>query len=1081
MKTIFTLLLVFTIAGFQFTNATHKPGKKTYPKISINQDGNAYPLKMSNLDIQVEITGNIAVTTYQMVFINNENRILEGELEFPLGEDQAVSRFAMDINGKLREGVVVEKAKGRETFEKIERRRVDPGLLELTQGNVFRSRVYPIPAHGTKAITIAYEQELDYLDGKPFYLLPLQFESKIEQFSLSIEVQKQSFQLSPNKNQIKGLVFSQWNEVYKAHAEFKNYCPEEQLAIELPKQQNGPGVFSESFNEASNYSYFYLVLKPTKQEMTKELPRNICLLWDGSASAGKKDIEKELEVLVGYLKKAGDVNVQVVVFRNATEKPVNFEIKNGDGSSLVRWLRNVTYDGGTQLGCLDLSAYTCDEFILFSDGMSNFGASEMKLSATPVMVINSITKADFSLLKYIAATTGGKFINLNNKAAIEAVSDLTTGHYRFISAYPLQANIAETYPSMPTNFGNTFTLSGKLTGKKGRLVVNFGTGNKIIQSDTVEITAGLSPEKGILRRLWAEKAIAELDIQYEKNKQKITALGKQFGVVTRNTSLIVLETLNDYITNEIVPPADMQDAYYASVNNNKNLLIQENQNHLEDVVRQFQQRQQWWEREPIVYKPQVIVPNEAASSQNPAHQRNRRNKPAMQGTIETANSVITLRQGNGAPGWIYGKVTDEATGEALPGVNVIVVGTTTGVITNYDGDYSINAGIGRTVQFSFVGYKTENVTPGNNTLLDIAMAQEILSLEEIVVVGYGTQRRSDLTGAISSVTPGVSVLQGKIGNTAIAETGNFMEPEKISSIHLNAWDPQAPYLEILKKVATKEIYPTYLNLRKDFENSPSFFLDVADFLNQNQEPELALRVLSNLAELQTEDHQLLRVLAHRLQQLGYLSLAVKTFRDVLKIREEEPQSYRDLALALADDKQPQESLEILYKMICKKWDSRFPGVELIAVGELNNIIAKYNGILDIRQIDKRLIQNLPVDVRVVLNWDADNCDMDLWVTSPDGVKCYYGNKAPVNGGQISNDFTGGYGPEEYMIKKAMNGSYKIEVNYYGSRQMKITGPTTIQVELYTNYGKPTQKKQEITMRLEETKQVVQVGELMFKE
>jgi tetratricopeptide (TPR) repeat protein len=305
------------------------------------------------------------------------------------------------------------------------------------------------------------------------------------------------------------------------------------------------------------------------------------------------------------------------------------------------------------------------------------------------------------------------------------------------------------------------------------------------------------------------------------------------------------------------------------------------------------------------------------------------------------------------------------------------------------------------------------------------------------------------------------------------------EEQPKASIVLNAWDPNALYLSILKQVDKKEIYNTYLELKKEYEKSPSFFLDVADLLYKNQEPELALRVLSNIAELQTENHQLLRVLAHRLQQLKEYTLAVKTFRDVLRIREEEPQSYRDLALALADNKQPQEAIDVLYKMIVKKWDTRFPGVELIAVGELNNIIAGNPG-LEISKIDERLIQNLPVNVRVVLNWDADNCDMDLWVTTPEGEKCYYGNKATLKGGRISNDFTGGYGPEEFMIKKATNGAYKIEVNYFGTREQKITGPTTIQVELYTNYGSPDQKKEELTMRLDEARQVVKVGELTFE-
>ena len=101
---------------------------------------------MDELTIDVKVVANLAVTTISMNFHNDLDRVLEGRLNFPLGEGQTVSRFAMTVNGKLREGVVVEKAKGRQVFETIVRQGIDPGLLEWTKGNVFKARVYPIPA-----------------------------------------------------------------------------------------------------------------------------------------------------------------------------------------------------------------------------------------------------------------------------------------------------------------------------------------------------------------------------------------------------------------------------------------------------------------------------------------------------------------------------------------------------------------------------------------------------------------------------------------------------------------------------------------------------------------------------------------------------------------------------------------------------------------------------------------------------------------------------------------------------------------------------------------------------------------------
>jgi len=100
---------------------------------------------------------------------------------------------------------------------------------------------------------------------------------------------------------------------------------------------------------------------------------------------------------------------------------------------------------------------------------------------------------------------------------------------------------------------------------------------------------------------------------------------------------------------------------------------------------------------------------------------------------------------------VKGKVTDENNLPA-PGVNVLILGTTTGTITDIDGSYSINVpGPDAVLLFSFVGYRTEQVRVGSQTEINIGLEVDITALEEIVVTGYGTQRRSDLTGAITSI------------------------------------------------------------------------------------------------------------------------------------------------------------------------------------------------------------------------------------------------------------------------------------------------------------------------------------------
>jgi len=100
---------------------------------------------------------------------------------------------------------------------------------------------------------------------------------------------------------------------------------------------------------------------------------------------------------------------------------------------------------------------------------------------------------------------------------------------------------------------------------------------------------------------------------------------------------------------------------------------------------------------------------------------------------------------------ISGKVTDE-NDEGLPGVNVLVKNTTTGTVTDIDGNYRFSVpDDAQVLVFSSVGYETQEVGIGNQSVINISMVPDVQALSEIVVVGYGTQKKSDLTGAVSSV------------------------------------------------------------------------------------------------------------------------------------------------------------------------------------------------------------------------------------------------------------------------------------------------------------------------------------------
>ena len=103
---------------------------------------------------------------------------------------------------------------------------------------------------------------------------------------------------------------------------------------------------------------------------------------------------------------------------------------------------------------------------------------------------------------------------------------------------------------------------------------------------------------------------------------------------------------------------------------------------------------------------------------------------------------------------IIGTVKSAEDQQPLPGVTILVKGTSTGVSTNFDGEYTINAPLNSTLVFSYVGFLTQEVALNNQKIINVNLQENISKLDEILVVGYGTQKKSDITGSVASVKVG---------------------------------------------------------------------------------------------------------------------------------------------------------------------------------------------------------------------------------------------------------------------------------------------------------------------------------------
>ena len=157
------------------------------------------------------------------------------------------------------------------------------------------------------------------------------------------------------------------------------------------------------------------------------------------------------------------------------------------------------------------------------------------------------------------------------------------------------------------------------------------------------------------------------------------------------------------------------------------------------------------------------------------------------------NLIVVMPENEVQQNIVTGKVTDASSGEGLPGVSIVVKGTAVGANTDLNGNYSIAISSADAVlTYSFIGYIPQEIPVGGRTIIDISLAVDVTALDEVVVVGYGTQRKSDITGTVTSLpkerlenAPNINVaqaIQGSVPGIMIQQSSAGAAPSEVIMI-----------------------------------------------------------------------------------------------------------------------------------------------------------------------------------------------------------------------------------------------------------------------------------------------------------
>ncbi len=944
---------------WQLPSAHAQPRRFPSPRPPILQVAGAeVPVRLTEARIDSRVVAGLGETTIELTFHNPNARVLEGQLEFPLAYGQQVAGFALDIDGTLRDAVPVPKAQGRQVFEAIERRQVDPGLLEQTAGNQFRLRLYPIPARGERRVRLVLRDSLPPVPQGLHWSLPVSFARQAEQVTLRLETSGTG---KPVGVGVHPLGFTLKTDAYAAQWQGRGADLPAQLQWSLPLARSTDVV--TGLQDGQRYLLASVPVRPPTA--ARVLPARIGLLWDASGSAGTRNRAAELAVLDRYFQAFGTGQVQLTVLRDRSEAPHEFPITRGDWSALREYLLALPHDGASALGDWTPNR-TIGEYLLVSDGLANYGRQTLP-TLSPDQRLYALSsagaKTDAPRLRAWTSAHHGQLLQLRDEAEVETVMPLLLRQPAEVTDV-LARGVEDVNVDASRAAQGWIRGTGRVLRPDATVLLSLRGGDSDPQPVTLNVANARAVDGGLVAHAWANDRLAALAAD-PAGAPEAKALARQFGIVTADTSLLVLETLEDYLRYGIRPPAPLRAAYDQRHALTVADVATERKRRLDGIAGQFAEREQWWNtRWPKDTPPQP--------------------KP----DVHAVAAPVAMAMAAPPP------------------------------------------------------------APAAPMALD----------------------RVELT-ASAAADQAEATTERRAQSAPRANSGQI-------TLTLAPWAPDSAYARRLRDATPAQLYPLYLQEREQHAGSSAFYLDVADLLLASGQRELALRVLSNLAEMDLENRHVLRVLGYRLMQAKAPALAVPVFRQVLAMGEEEPQSFRDLGLALEAAGQYQAAVDALYEVVVRPWDGRFDGISLIALDELTRLIARER--VDASAIDPRLRRAMPLDLRVVLSWDSDNSDMDLWVTDPNGERAYYGNRLTYQGGQMSQDFTGGYGPEQFSLRDAKPGIYRIEANYFASREQLVTGATTLMLRLSTRWGSRDQRDQQVTLRLKDHAETVLVGEFEVK-
>jgi Ca-activated chloride channel family protein len=538
------------------------------------------PLAIKYHRVSVSIQDQVATTEVDQVFKNEQNRDLEGTYIFPMPEGAAIGKFEMEIDGKMVEGKIMDKDKARQIYEDIVRRMKDPALLEYVGRNIFKARVYPIPARGEKRIRLKYSEILKKEGDVVKYLYPLnteKFSSRpLEECTVSVKIESQTPIKSVYCPTHKMAIKKTDENHARASYEESNVKPDKDVILYYTLSEKDFGLSLLSYREKGEKDGYFLILASPKEKVsgTEVLPKDVIFVLDtsGSMMDGNKlkSAKKALNFCLENLGKKDRFNI--ITFSDDVTALASelMTVTEENLKKAAEFIGDAKPMGGTNIKdaiieSLRLFGKSRSAYLIFlTDGVPTVGDTDVKEILSGVKRANSSARIfpfgvgdDVNVILLDQLGTQNRGVTDYMKPGEDIEIKLSSFFTKI--AEPILSDVALSfegvkaeamYPkSIPDIFkGTQLVITGKYRGEGSAVIRLKGHKGDGEVTYTYEVKFPEEEEDTtFIPRLWATRRIGylleEIRLKGEERElvDEIVRLSREYGIMTPYTSFLVTE------------------------------------------------------------------------------------------------------------------------------------------------------------------------------------------------------------------------------------------------------------------------------------------------------------------------------------------------------------------------------------------------------------------------------------------------------------------------------------------------------------------------------------------------------------